>query len=79
MPQSIGVNESGITLSVLVQTDPGEFLRAFAASAPPGWDMQEPRLNAGAEFTRIVIDLSPSAVSTLNPHPNPSTSQRGGR
>lgn len=70
-PQSISVNESGITVSVLIERDPSEFLRAFARSTPPGWTMLEPRLNAGAEVTRTVIDLRPVA------DPNVRTLQSG--
>lgn len=60
-PQSLAVAESGITISVLVDEDPGAFLRAFAP--PRGWLMQEPRINTIDEFTRIVIDLKPAAAT----------------
>jgi hypothetical protein len=71
-PQSISVTESGITVSVLLE--PGvkggnaagdrtrDFLAAF--TPPPGWTMLEPRLTGGADFTRVVIDLTPVPPTT---------------
>lgn len=56
-PQSIGVTESGVTVSILVEGDPSEFLRAF--TPPPGWTMNEPRLNNTGTLTRVAIDLRP--------------------
>lgn len=56
-PQSITVNETGMTVSVLVEGEAGPFLRAFVP--PSGWRLNEPRLNAADSLTRVVIELRP--------------------
>jgi hypothetical protein len=60
-PQALTVNESGMTVSVLVEGDPAPFLREFRA--PAGWSLEEPRLNTNREFTRIAIVLKPEKRS----------------
>lgn len=60
-PQSVAVNESGVTVSVAIDGDPAPFLSAF--KAPDGWTLDEPRLNKAGEITRMTLRLRPLARS----------------
>ncbi|MCC6678245.1 MAG: hypothetical protein IT436_13980 [Phycisphaerales bacterium] len=59
-PQGVGVNESGITVSVAVDGDPAPFLSAFRA--PEGWLLEEPRLNSAGTISRLTLQLRPLAT-----------------
>ncbi|MBL9032106.1 MAG: hypothetical protein JNM80_10425 [Phycisphaerae bacterium] len=53
--QSIGVGPEGASIAVAIPGDPAPFLRALAT--PPGWTMDEPRLNTADAVTRLAIRL----------------------
>ncbi len=55
--QSIAVNEAGATVSLGVVGDPTPFLEAIRP--PPGWVLDEPRLNASGDTTRVSLRLRP--------------------
>lgn len=57
-PQSISVGQSGVSISVSVEGDAAAFLRAF--SPPPGWTLDEPRLNTVDKVTRLALQLRPA-------------------
>ncbi|MCL4743434.1 MAG: hypothetical protein KJZ54_14655 [Phycisphaerales bacterium] len=57
-PQSLSVSEDGASLAVNVEGDPAPFLAAF--SAPPGYRLEDPRLNASRGVTRLALRLHPS-------------------
>jgi hypothetical protein len=52
---SIIVNESGATLSLALHGDPARFLETI--DPPPGWTLDEPRLNAAGGTTRVSVRL----------------------
>jgi hypothetical protein len=54
-PQTITAAASELSLSVAVEGDPARFLTNF--KPPIGWTMDQPRLNAAGDLTRIVIRL----------------------
>lgn len=56
-PQSISVSPAGISVSVSLEGDPAAFLRGF--TPPPGWALDEPRLNTAANLTRLSLQLRP--------------------
>src|SRR5207253_2807129 len=56
-PQSLAVTESSSTISVSVEGDPTPFLKGL--KPPPGWSMDEPRLNASESLTRLTLQLHP--------------------
>ncbi len=70
-PQSIVITPSGVrslssasvvqsvAVSVSVEGDPADFLRAFRT--PAGWTMDEPRLNTAGAITRLSLTLRPSS------------------
>jgi hypothetical protein len=57
-PQSISVGQSGVSISVSVEGDAAAFLKAFAP--PPGWMLDEPRLNTADKVTRLALQLRPA-------------------
>ncbi|MCC6678155.1 MAG: hypothetical protein IT436_13520 [Phycisphaerales bacterium] len=57
-PQSVAVNDSGVSVSVSVDGDAAPFLSAF--KAPNGWSLDEPRLNKAGEVTRMTLRLRPT-------------------
>ncbi len=69
-PQSIVITPSGVrssssasagqsvAVSVSVEGDPADFLKAFRT--PVGWTMDEPRLNTAGSITRLSLMLHPS-------------------
>lgn len=57
-PQSISVGPAGIALAVSLRGEPATFLKAF--TPPPGWVLDEPRLNAAESITRLSLQLRPS-------------------
>lgn len=61
-PQSIAVNDAGVSVSVSVDGDPAPFLAAF--KAPEGWTLDEPRLNKAGEVTRLTLRLRPIPKAT---------------
>ncbi|MCC6679177.1 MAG: hypothetical protein IT436_18785 [Phycisphaerales bacterium] len=66
-PQSVSVNDSGVTVSVSVDGDPAPFLSAF--KAPDGWALDEPRLNQAGEVTRLTLRLHPKPPPPERPEP----------
>lgn len=54
-PQSLSVGPAGVVLSVAVEGEASAFLGEFRA--PPGWTMEEPRLNASGRVTRLSLRL----------------------
>ena len=68
-PQSISVTESGISISVLVEGDPTPFIQAL--HAPPGWKLEEPRLNSipASGSTPATTRLSLEMRSVVPPPP----------
>ncbi len=54
-PQTITATADELSVSVAVAGDPAAFLAAM--EPPMGWTMDQPRLNAAGEVTRIVIRL----------------------
>jgi hypothetical protein len=54
-PQSISVGQSGVLISVSVEGEAAVFLKAF--SPPPGWTLDEPRLNTADKVTRLALQL----------------------
>lgn len=54
-PQSISVNQSGAVIAVAVDGDPTPFLRALVV--PPGWELDEPRLNTSGTVSRVSLQL----------------------
>lgn len=52
---SIAVGSDGASVSVALDNDPAEFLRALRP--PPGWTLDEPRLNAAGDSTRVSLRL----------------------
>lgn len=54
-PESIVISDSGLTLSVMIEGDPTQFLEAMRA--PPGWTMDEPRLSTTDAATRLTLHL----------------------
>ncbi|MCC6676320.1 MAG: hypothetical protein IT436_04175 [Phycisphaerales bacterium] len=73
-PQSVSVNDSGVTVSVSVDGDPAPFLSAF--KAPEGWALDEPRLNQAGELTRLTLHLHrkpPPPDAPANPPEPPMT------
>jgi hypothetical protein len=52
------VSEAGATVSVSVEGDPTPFLKAM--KPPPGWGMDEPRLNSADKLTRLTLQLRPA-------------------
>lgn len=54
---SIAVGENGANLSLAVEGDPTPFLEAIRP--PPGWVLDEPRLNAADGKTRVSLRLRP--------------------
>lgn len=59
-PQTISIGQSGISISTSVEGDAAAFLKAF--SPPPGFTLDEPRLNASDKLTRLSLQLRPSGV-----------------
>lgn len=62
-PQTLSIASSGggeytATLSVSVEGDPADFLRRL--TPPEGWTLEEPRLNASRDVTRVVLTLRPA-------------------
>ncbi len=57
-PQSVTVSGAGATISVAVEGDAAPFLKALAP--PPGWTLEEPRLSAVENITRLTLQLRPS-------------------
>jgi hypothetical protein len=57
-PQSISVGQAGVSFSVAVEGDAAAFLKAF--SPPPGWTLDEPRLNTADKVTRLALQLRPA-------------------
>jgi hypothetical protein len=57
-PQSLSVGKAGVSISVSVEGDAAAFLSAF--SAPPGWTLDEPRLNSADSVTRLSLQLRPA-------------------
>ncbi len=57
-PQTITATADDLSISVAVEGDPARFLAAF--TPPDGWTMDQPRLNAAGDVTRIVIRLRQS-------------------
>ena len=57
-PQSISVGQAEVSLSVAVEGDAAAFLKAF--STPPGWTLDEPRLNTADKVTRLALQLRPA-------------------
>jgi len=60
--QAIAVNPSGMTISVLVEGDVSPFLRAFRT--PAGWLLDEPRLTAAGNVTRLTLQVRSVAEAT---------------
>jgi hypothetical protein len=56
-PQSISVSSTGVSISVSVEGDAAAFLKAF--TPPPGWTLDEPRLNTADKVTRLALQLRP--------------------
>jgi hypothetical protein len=59
-PQTISIGQSGISISTSVEGDAAAFLKAF--SPPPGFTLDEPRLNASDKLTRLSLQLRPSGA-----------------
>lgn len=64
-PQSVAISESGASISVSVEGDATAFLKAM--KPPPGWSMDEPRLNATEAVTRLTLQLRPPAFPGVVP------------
>lgn len=62
-PQSLAVNDAGVTVSVAVEGDPAPFLAAF--KPPEGWTMDEPRLNSAGAITRLTLQLRPESPGKI--------------
>lgn len=57
-PQSISVSSTSVSISVSVEGDAAAFLKAF--TPPPGWTLDEPRLNTADKVTRLALQLRPA-------------------
>lgn len=55
---SLAVGQDGAALSVVVDGDPTSFLESL--TPPPGWTLEEPRLNTGERGTRLSLLLRPA-------------------
>jgi hypothetical protein len=61
VPQSVSFRQDGAAVSVAVPGNPVAFLRAF--TVPPGWSVEEPRVDAGPEGSRVTLRLRPEVVA----------------
>lgn len=57
-PQSISVGHSGVWISVSIEKDAASFINAFLP--PPGWTLDEPRLNTADTVSRLALQLRPA-------------------
>jgi hypothetical protein len=57
-PLSLALSESSTTISVAIEGDATPFLKAM--KPPPGWSMDEPRVNAAESVTRLTLQLRPA-------------------
>jgi len=53
--ETISFADGRVLASVSLDSDPGTFLAAF--TPPPGWKLQEPRLNSARGLTRMSLEL----------------------
>ncbi len=58
-PQSLSVTPGAVMASVSLEGDPAEFLRAL--KPPPGWTLEEPRMNSASGITRVSLRFAPAA------------------
>lgn len=56
--QSISVSSTGASIAAAIEGDPGTFLNALRP--PPGWTMEEPRLNTVDRTSRLAIHFRPA-------------------
>lgn len=57
-PQSISVTPAALDVSVALDGNAAVFLRAF--KPPPGWRLDEPRLNTAETITRVTLRMRPA-------------------
>jgi len=57
--ESVSFSDGRVLASVSLDSDPGAFLADF--TLPPGWRLQEPRLNSSRGLTRMSLELREEA------------------
>jgi hypothetical protein len=61
-PQGLSVSPQSVSVAVVVDSDPADFLRAL--SPPAGWRLEEPRINSTGNAWRLNLTLT-----ALETHP----------